>query len=89
MEKEPECKSRRTWTHGGTAEGKGRPCLGEFLSPGHRWPFSFSGDPVAAQEGQGHGPKETLIALYLEKSSKEANSLGTCQNFRTFNQFFG
>lgn len=63
MEKKPEYKSRRTWTHGGTAQGKGgRPCLEEFLSQGHRWPFCFSCEPVAAQEGQGYGPKETLIS---------------------------
>lgn len=29
------------------------------------------------------------LALYLEKCNKGGNSLGTCQKFRTFYQFFG
>lgn len=59
MEKEPECKSRRTWTHGGTAQGKGgRSCLGEIPQPRaqvafrlFRWPCSCPGGPRVRTKG--------------------------------------
>lgn len=79
----------------GNRAGEGRKTLlAGIPQPGQRWPFCFSCDPVAAQEHQGYRPKETLISCAgllctWKKSSKEENSLGTCQKFRTFNQFFG
>lgn len=55
---------------------------------------AFYVTPVPTLGPWGYSPKATVWSpvqscSYLEKSSKERNSLGSYQKFRIFNQFFG